>query len=127
MSTAIAEGLQRYKGVVLIGSDCPIMQAQYIMTAVEQMQAGQQDIVIGPAEDGGYVLLGARRLCKTMFMNMEWGSGGVYSQTISSLCDAGIRHASLATLWDVDRPEDYTRYQQLVTRPLGDQAIAANA
>lgn len=127
MSAAIAEGLQRYKGIVLIGSDCPAMQAEYITLAVEHMRVGQKDIVIGPAEDGGYVLLAARRLYKPMFEGVTWGSSGVYSQSIASLHKAGIAHTSLAILWDVDRPEDYARYRQLVTRLLAGQAIAASA
>lgn len=127
MRHAVVSGLQRYKGVILIGSDCPVMNAEYIHAAVKHMESDCNDVVLGPAEDGGYVLLATRRLFKPMFRNIQWSTNKVYEQSIASLQSAGLKNASLVILWDIDRPEDYYRYQQLGINQAVDRAIAANA
>jgi len=61
MHNAIYTSLKHYKKSVLIGSDCPILKADYINKAFKELE--QHDMVLGPAEDGGYVLM--HKLCVT--------------------------------------------------------------
>ena len=70
------------------------------------------NVVIAPAEDGGYVLVGLARPAPMLFDGIAWGSSAVMGQTRSKLAQAGVRWKELATYWDVDRPEDYARLQQ---------------
>lgn len=126
MLHALLDGLQRYKGIILIGTDCPVMQAEYIGSAVQLLDKGK-DVVLGPAEDGGYVLLAARRLLKPMFTDISWGTDRVYEQTRGRLNVAAMQYVSQEVLWDIDRPEDYRRYQELKSSQPVDQAIAASA
>jgi rSAM/selenodomain-associated transferase 1 len=94
---------------LLIGSDCPVFDAEYLRDAAAAC-AGGLDAVFGPAEDGGYVLIGlARAPSMQLFENMAWGSGTVMQETRTRLTQLGWRWIELATLWDVDRPEDLPR------------------
>jgi glycosyltransferase A (GT-A) superfamily protein (DUF2064 family) len=70
--------------------------------------------VLGPAEDGGYVLLGLRRAAPELFAGMPWGSERVAGVTRERLVGLGWDWTELATLWDLDRPEDLARYRRLV-------------
>ncbi|HAJ75651.1 MAG TPA: flagellar biosynthesis protein FlgB, partial [Gammaproteobacteria bacterium] len=60
-------------GVLIIGTDCPAMDAAYLEGALIALQQGN-DVVIGPAEDGGYVLIGLKQPCPGLFQGIEWGS-----------------------------------------------------
>ncbi|MCU7958793.1 MAG: TIGR04282 family arsenosugar biosynthesis glycosyltransferase [gamma proteobacterium symbiont of Bathyaustriella thionipta] len=111
MYNATQETLLSYDQVVLLGSDCPVMQAGYIDQAIHALQ--QFDAVIGPAEDGGYVLLALKKTARSLFSNIDWGTEQVLRQTRSALADRHWHWQELETLWDVDRAEDYARYQEL--------------
>lgn len=104
--TALSEGA----AMVLIGSDCPAMGAIDVRRAVAALAT--HDVVLVPAEDGGYVLVGAARPVPSMFDGIDWGSDAVMTQTRERLAAAGARFCELPELWDVDRPADYTRMQQ---------------
>jgi hypothetical protein len=106
---ALAEGVP----ALLIGSDCPALTAEYLRDAAAAL-VNANDAVIGPAEDGGYVLVGlARRPAAPLFEDMAWGSVTVMQETRRRLARLGWRWSELATLWDVDRPEDLPRLHQL--------------
>jgi uncharacterized protein len=72
---------------------------------------GGCDVVLAPAEDGGYALIGVRRLPARVFSGIDWGSSRVYEQTVEKL--SGYRWRALRTVWDVDRPEDIERLRSL--------------
>ena len=127
MSDAVMKSLRRYSGVAVIGSDCPIMSADYIYSAISKLENDNNDIVLGPAEDGGYVLLAAKRLYKPMFENIDWGTDVVLEKSYESLLKGGIPYSTLDVLWDIDRPDDYRRYQALKASQLAAQEVAANA
>ena len=103
---ALAEGA----ALVLIGSDCPAITAPALMAAATALRS--HDVVIAPAEDGGYVLVGLSRPCPALFTGVDWGTGAVMSQTRARLAESGQPWAELPMLWDVDRPEDYARLQR---------------
>ena len=108
MQAAAAQALQQAEFVLLIGVDCPALTATHLAQALEWMRDGA-DAVLGPAEDGGYVLLGLRRAAPALFAEMPWGSERVLALTRARLVRLGWGWRELDTLWDLDRPADYER------------------
>jgi rSAM/selenodomain-associated transferase 1 len=93
---------------VLIGADCPAMTADYLREAAAALAAGL-DVALGPAEDGGYVLVAANRIRPDAFARIGWGGPDVMAEQRSRLREGSWRWTELAPLWDVDRPEDLAR------------------
>lgn len=108
MFNAIASGLRRRHAVILIGTDCPALEARDLRRAARAL-AGGCDAVIAPAEDGGYPLIGLRRVSPRLFWRITWGGPDVFARTAEALDRLGWRWRRLRTLWDVDRPHDLTR------------------
>ena len=105
MSFAVEQALGVYKSVALIGSDCIDLDAADIELALEQLAAGS-DVVLGPALDGGYYLVGLSGLYPQLFSNIEWGTDGVLQATRERIARAGLNLYELPTRRDFDRPED---------------------
>jgi rSAM/selenodomain-associated transferase 1 len=112
MHRAAAEALGRADSVLLIGSDCPAMEREYLLTALSRLEGGDEAL-LGPAEDGGYVLLGLRHNDPVLFQGVQWGTDSVADDTRARLRDLGWCWGDLDTLWDVDRPEDLDRLEKL--------------
>jgi len=98
--------------VLIIGSDCPSYDAEYLAEAIECLQSGS-DVVLGPAEDGGYVLVGMNAPYSGLFDGIDWGTERVLAQTQANIRSLGLISSSLQPLWDVDRPEDLARLEEL--------------
>ncbi len=111
MQHAATEALRHADAVVLIGSDIPPLRPLHLADALERLYRGD-DLVMAPAEDGGYVLLGLRRPQPALFTAMPWGSDRVAALTRERCHAAGLRLGELETLWDLDRPEDLRRLDQ---------------
>jgi len=94
--------------VILVGTDCPVLERAHLLAAHERL-AGGSDAVFIPAEDGGYALIGVARAEPRLFDDMPWGTGTVMEHTRLRLRGLGWRWDELDMLWDVDRPEDYRR------------------
>lgn len=114
MHHALQEALADSQFAVLIGSDCAVMDADYLDQACRALQAGSE-LVIGPAEDGGYLLIGVRRCCPELFESIPWGSAGVLGATRERARTLGLRYAELDALWDIDTPADLQRWRALHT------------
>jgi glycosyltransferase A (GT-A) superfamily protein (DUF2064 family) len=112
MHRALANSLRRHRGAIVIGADCPALRPSHLRRAARWL-AGGADVVLGPAEDGGYVLIGAKRVSPRLFSGIAWGSSSVYEATTRRLCELNYRWRALETLWDVDRPEDLERLRWL--------------
>jgi hypothetical protein len=112
MHRAFERALRSADAVVLIGTDCPGLRASDLRAAVRALQGGA-DAVLAPAEDGGYALIGLRRVSARLFCGIDWGSTSVMEQTRQRLGELGWRWRELRTVWDVDRPEDYARFERL--------------
>jgi uncharacterized protein len=108
MAHALRAALLRAPAAILIGADVPTMSATHLRAAASALVGGH-DAVIGPAEDGGYWLLGLRHVDDTIFADVPWGTGDVLACTRQRLDALGWRVAETATRWDVDRPEDFER------------------
>ena len=109
MSTALRDGLTRHESVILVGTDLPLIDRSYIEQAVGALQT--HDVVLGPAEDGGYGLVGVKAETPDMFSDIDWGTERVLSQTCARLNRDGLDFGLLPLIWDVDRPDDLPRYQ----------------
>lgn len=113
MARALECALADSAPALLIGSDCPALTPKYLREAALALGEGN-DAVIGPAEDGGYVLIGlARSPPAPLFGDIAWGSAAVLRETRARLARLHWRWRELATLWDVDRPEDLLRLGEL--------------
>ena len=108
MFNALAEGLRRHRAVILVGTDCPALRASDLRRAARALAEGCA-AVIAPAEDGGYPLIGLRRVSPRLFEGIAWGGADVFARTAERLERLGWRWRRLRTLWDVDRPEDLAR------------------
>jgi rSAM/selenodomain-associated transferase 1 len=84
MAHAAQQALQDYDWVILLGADCPFIDADYLQQAMETLQDGVQ-AVVGPATDGGYVLLGLRAVNDLLFRDIRWGSDEVMVKTAERL------------------------------------------
>jgi uncharacterized protein len=113
MARALEHALAHGSCGLLVGSDCAVLTAEYLREAAAALAAGN-DAVFGPAEDGGYVLIGlARKPSAQLFEGMAWGEAAVMQQTRARLARLDWRWRELATLWDVDRPQDLLRMRGL--------------
>lgn len=90
--------------VVIIGIDCPSLSVDILNQAFTSLS--NHDMVIGGADDGGYYLLGLRKLEKTLLENINWGTNTVFSQTMTIAQQLNYKIYQLPILKDIDRPED---------------------
>ncbi|MDX1398962.1 MAG: TIGR04282 family arsenosugar biosynthesis glycosyltransferase [Oceanospirillum sp.] len=111
MLAALNEGLRDFDQVLLVGSDCPVLSADAIALAFSRLDAGD-DLVLNPAEDGGYVLIGCRdRLPDGLFRQVSWGTETVLAETLANAEGLNLKVGLLPELWDVDYPEDVVRWR----------------
>jgi len=103
MLAAIAGG-----PTLVIGNDCPALTPHHLREAAAALRDGN-DVVLMPAEDGGYVLIGMRRPQAAVFSAMSWSVPSVLTETRRRLAQCGLKARELAALWDVDLPEDLRR------------------
>jgi len=104
-----------FREIVVLGSDSPHLPAAYVVRAFDEL--GKSEMVVGPARDGGYYLLGASRLHPVLLTGMPWGTAQLYRETVRRARKEGIPLASLPAWYDVDVPESVTQlWQELSTR-----------
>ena len=109
MSLAIKEALKRFERVVLIGTDAPSLKVDQIELAIQKL--ADDVVVISPAEDGGYVLIGMSQYYSDIFNSVPWGTKHVLRKTKNNIEVNGLCAVELNTCWDIDRLEDYRRYK----------------
>ena len=100
----IRQGAER---TLLIGSDCPDIDAGIITSGLERLHS--HDLVLGPSADGGYYLIGlpsGESNYANIFDNVDWGTDQVLNQTLTQAKRSGLSHTLLTKLNDIDRPED---------------------
>ncbi|HEX4885085.1 MAG TPA: DUF2064 domain-containing protein, partial [Casimicrobiaceae bacterium] len=114
MRHALRTSLERGRPALLIGTDVPGYDVAYLARAAALLDT--HDAVAGPAEDGGYVLIGLARDVDA-FSGIAWSSTGVMAATRSNLRAAGARWAELPELWDVDTHDDWRRWRALGAAP----------
>lgn len=111
MYHALRWGLRRARKVILVGSDCPFIDASYLRRAERSLE--RHAIVLGPALDGGYVLFGCREAPPSaLFRDMPWGGSQVLALTRERADRADLAVALLPALRDIDRPEDLAYWER---------------
>jgi hypothetical protein len=92
---------------VVVGTDCPQLRGGDVVQAFEALDT--QDLVLGPARDGGYYLIGLRKPMPQIFLDIQWGTSNVCRSTQEIAARRGLTVSLLQVLEDVDRPEDLKR------------------
>ena len=95
---------------LVIGTDCPALTSQHLRAAADALH--QVDVVLIPATDGGYVLIGARKTYPNLFAGIAWGTDTVLAETRQRVAALGLKAIELAPLWDVDTEADLCRMER---------------
>jgi rSAM/selenodomain-associated transferase 1 len=114
MADAICRTLKEAEFCILIGADCPLLDIDYLTVACTALQ-GETDIVIGPAEDGGYVLIGMKSFKPELFASIAWSTESVMQQTRRIMEQHEWQFEELSVLWDIDYLADFQRWSALPT------------
>lgn len=99
---------------VIIGSDCPGLTPALLAAAFDRLS--EAPVTFGPANDGGYYLIGLSRMVPELFRGIPWGKETVLANSLRALAKAGLKPALLDTLDDLDRPEDLPAWQRIAQR-----------
>ncbi|MEO8852829.1 MAG: TIGR04282 family arsenosugar biosynthesis glycosyltransferase [Ginsengibacter sp.] len=99
-----------YKSVVIIGTDCPALNGVIIMKAFTKLDL--YDVIIGPAEDGGYYLLGIKYLYSALFENIQWSTPDVLNETKIKCVELKLDYYMLPLLNDIDEEKDLVYLKQ---------------
>ena len=118
MAHALDQLLRRgVAAACVIGTDCPTLDRSYLERCFALLD--DADVVLGPAEDGGYGLVGVRGEVPDIFSGIDWGTAVVTQQTLAAAQRLNRKVALADTLWDVDWPADWARYQALLDADRG--------
>ncbi len=113
MCNAFARGFEMgYTAIVIIGSDCLDLNERILLDAFAKL--ANHDIAIGPTIDGGYYLLGMKKLYKDIFTNKSWSTESLYKETLQEIEALGLNVYCLPRLSDIDREEDLSDLKHLV-------------
>ncbi len=109
MAHALCSNLQEAEKILLLGSDCPQITAALLTEGLNALN--DHDLVVGPAHDGGYYLIGAtnrlpEQACVKLFTHINWGSATVYDETITRLRHLQLSFHRLPKLHDIDTADD---------------------
>jgi rSAM/selenodomain-associated transferase 1 len=125
LSNATADLLQvGFESCCLINSDSPTATADAFREAVAQLQGADDRIVLGPSDDGGYYLIGMRKLHHRLFREIDWSTDRVFAQTVERASEIGLQVHVLPSCYDVD---DRVALQRLCDELLGENLRAAPA
>jgi uncharacterized protein len=101
-----------YQKVIVIGTDCPGINAVVLQSALNDLS--DADVVIGPASDGGYYLIGMKQLHTQLFDNVEWSTSSVLHTTVNRCIHTNLRYKLLSELNDIDEEKDLVHYYRLM-------------
>jgi hypothetical protein len=114
-----------HAAALAIDADTPTLPTRTLQRAVDLAASGEADVVLGPAEDGGYYLIGVRALHRGLFTGIPWSSPGVLAATLARARAARLRSVCLPAWFDVDTPGDLARLRAaLARRPAAAPATA---
>jgi uncharacterized protein len=98
-----------YGSAVIIGTDAPDLPVRFIESAFDLLEREASDAVFGPCEDGGYYLVGLKRLCHPLFRDVPWSTNNVLQVSLQRAREAGIAVSLLPPWHDVDTAADLKR------------------
>ena len=108
MADALSFVLNRHQKAIIIGSDCPYLSEAILREGVSAL--AETDIVIGPALDGGYYLLGCKKVHPALFEGINWSTASVLDQTKSQIKKESLTCTYLSPLADIDTEDDWKKY-----------------
>jgi uncharacterized protein len=116
MTYALNTGIEQFGCALLIGCDCPSLTRDDLASALSAL-SGNYDAVLGPTEDGGYSLIGLKRLQPELFNGIAWGTSEVLAKTRLKINALKLRCHELQMQWDVDTYADYQRFLETFGKP----------
>jgi rSAM/selenodomain-associated transferase 1 len=93
----------------IIGTDSPDLPPEYIAEAFDLLENNRADVVFGPAEDGGYYLLGLRQIWRELFADIAWSTPEVLAASLARANELGLRTSLLPSWYDIDTLQDLLR------------------
>ena len=111
MFRAIESHISFDNNIILIGTDCPEIDADYIQLAIDLLNQNN-DVVLGPTEDGGYALIGANKIHKSIFEHVNWSTNQVFKQTTDNLISLGWKYTCLPKVRDLDVLQDFQYFSK---------------
>lgn len=108
MLAAFEEALTFCDTAIIIGSDCPQLNSSIIDKAFDKLE--KQDVVIGPTYDGGYYLIGMKKIHKELFLDMTWSTSEVCDETKNRVSESNLSYSLMTVLSDIDYKEDWDKY-----------------
>jgi glycosyltransferase A (GT-A) superfamily protein (DUF2064 family) len=109
MEEAFSEAFRRHSRVLAVGTDTPELTPDGVREAFERLESS--DLVLGPARDGGYYLIGLRAPAPLLFRNIPWSTPRVLDRTLELARQLNLGVSLLPTLSDVDTLSDWTRVE----------------
>lgn len=110
MSLAFENELKTFSSVCIIGTDCVELTEGILLNAFEILD--DNNLVIGPALDGGYYLLGMKQLHLELFSDISWSTSTVFEETHNRILKLGLSVSTLPILSDIDTFEDYFKMKE---------------
>lgn len=98
-----------HPGVIIIDSDTPTLPTTYLRESIDRLRDGPTDLVLGPADDGGYYLIGMKRPCRALFEGIQWSGPSVLAMTLQRASAERLQVATLPSWFDVDTADDLRR------------------
>lgn len=120
MRGAAEAALAAGTGSLIMGSDCPMLDANYVRSAIGALAGAP--VVLAPAEDGGYALIAMRLVVPEIFTDMPWSTEQVCNITVERLERAGVSYKLLPVVRDIDRTDDLTHF---LSRPEAREILGA--
>ncbi len=114
-SELIPSGEEGQQKAVLIGTDLPDISSKIITDAISALE--DSDIVIGPSTDGGYYLIGMKKLYGELFTNIEWSTSTVFEKTLKKIKNLDLNFGVLPELTDIDTEEDLKTWLNKTSSP----------
>ncbi|MFX1393729.1 MAG: TIGR04282 family arsenosugar biosynthesis glycosyltransferase [Promethearchaeota archaeon] len=105
MCNAFKIAFKNHEKAVIIGSDCDELSPKIIRDAFNKLS--KFDVVLGPAKDGGYYLMGLTKIYPELFMNKKWSTSSVLNDTLEDIKKLGLSYYLLPVLSDIDDFEDF--------------------
>jgi hypothetical protein len=113
LAHALDDAFRRgYRSVILVGSDLPDLPDRSLRAALSSLNDGSDHVVIGPARDGGYYLIGLNRPHPELFHGIDWGTDHVLRQTLERAAECGLPISRLEEWGDVDDLGDLEKFAQ---------------
>ncbi len=113
MHYALRSALNAHAAALVLGTDCPFITREDLERVRTLIFQDDNQVVVGPAFDGGYYLLAARVVDASLFADIPWGGAQVLDRTRRRLVAKGLRYAELDARHDIDRPEDLVRLRNI--------------